>query len=105
MGRLLDSRILEGNDPDIIQKREAVVRTLFSDEMLAASGVRTLSNKEVRFRPGAYHNGSVWLFDTYLIALGLERHGYFGLAENLKERIGRVVTQFNKFPEFAKGGG
>lgn len=104
MGRLLNSRIFDGNDPEIVHKREAVIRTLFSDEMLAASGIRTLSNREVRFRPGAYHNGSVWLFDTYLIALGLERHSYYGLAESLKERIGNVVTKFNKFPEFARGG-
>lgn len=104
MGRLLNSRILEGDDPETVYKRDEVIKTLFSPEMLAASGIRTLSNKEARFRPGAYHNGSVWLFDTYLIAQGLERHGFYGLAEDLKGRLGAVVAKYHKFPEFARGG-
>ena len=104
MGRLLHSRALEGDDPEVIYKREALIKTLFSPEMLAASGIRTLSSRERRFKPGSYHNGSVWLYDTYLIALGLDRHGYFGLSEDLKQRIGKVVEKFHKFPEFARGG-
>jgi glycogen debranching enzyme len=104
MGHLLNSRILDGDDPETVRRREIIIKTLFSDEMLAAGGIRTISKKEVRFRPGAYHNGNVWLWDTGYIARGLERQGYYGLAYNLRSRVWKAVDQSKKFPEFVRGG-
>ncbi|OGH13459.1 MAG: hypothetical protein A2687_02110 [Candidatus Levybacteria bacterium RIFCSPHIGHO2_01_FULL_38_26] len=104
MGHLLNSRILDGDDPEILDKRNKVIKTLFSKEMLAASGIRTLASDEVRFWPGRYHNGNVWLWDTYYISQGLERHGFYGLSAELNRRIWSVVDKFHKFPEFARGG-
>ena len=43
---------------------------LMSDEFLAEGGIRTLSAREERFRPRAYHNGNAWGFDSYLTSLG-----------------------------------
>ncbi len=103
MGHALHSRLLLGDEPEIVSRRESVIKQLFSPEMLNASGIRTLATDEIRFRPGAYHNGSVWLWDTYFIAQGLQRHGYFGLANELTRRISRVVELTNKFPEFVRG--
>lgn len=103
MGHVLHSRLLEGDDPEIIHKREAVIQQLFSETMLNASGIRTLATDEARFRPGAYHNGSVWLWDTYLIAQGLEELGYMGLAEELELRLSNVIQETHQFPEFARG--
>ena len=104
MGHLLSSRLLDGNEPSIVEMRTAVVRTVMSETMLAASGVRTLATTEVRFRPGAYHNGSVWLWDSYFIARGLRKHGYVAEADDLVGRMLRTVTATHKFPEFARGG-
>ena len=53
MGHTLNSRLLEGNDPYITDRRQSVVRQVLSPELLCASGVRTLASDEVRFRPGA----------------------------------------------------
>jgi len=105
MGHLLNSRLLDGDDPLVVARREAVIRHLFAPDLLAVSGIRTLSSTEVRFCPGGYHTGSVWLWDTYYIAQGLERQGYYGLSQNLKERIWRVAKVTKKFPEFARGDG
>jgi glycogen debranching enzyme len=104
MGHILNSRLRDGNDPDIQHKKESVIKTLFSENMLNASGIRTLARNEKRFRPGAYHNGNVWLWDTYTISLGLERHGYNELSYELDKRIWNVVDKYRKFPEFARGG-
>lgn len=103
MGHLLHSRLLEGDDPTITRMREAIVRQLFSPEMLASSGIRTLASDEVRFRPGAYHNGSVWLWDTHFIAKGLRRHGYHQLSTLLSERLFKVIDVTKSFPEFVRG--
>ncbi len=103
MGHLLSSRLLDGNDPDIITKREALVRMLTSKEMLAASGVRTLSCSEQRFRPGAYHNGSVWLWDSYYVSRGFRKHGFVKEADDLVARLYNVIAKTHVYPEFARG--
>lgn len=101
MGHLLRSRLLAGEEYRPF--REAVIAQLFSPEMLNISGIRTLASDEIRFRPGAYHNGSVWLWDTYYIAEGLRYHGYYGLASFLAEKIHTIVNVTQKFPEYVRG--
>lgn len=103
MGHVLNSRLLEGNDPALVHMREMVVHQLFSPEMLAAGGIRTLASDEVRFRPGAYHNGSVWLWDTNATNRGLRRHSYLELSDVLGGRLLSVVETTKSFPEFVRG--
>lgn len=116
-GYLLNSHILDGNDPEIVSKREAIVKGLFKDDMLAAAGIRTLSKKTIPreqvtktypgsrcgFAPGSYHNGSVWISDNGEIASGLERHGYYGLAYEIRLRNLYACNKVGKFAEFFRG--
>lgn len=103
MGHVLNSRLLDGDDPSIVHKREAVMQHILSPEMLCHSGIRTLASDEYRFRPGAYHNGSVWLWDTYYIAKGLRRHGRVDEATDLTNRLLRVIDETHLFPEYVRG--
>jgi hypothetical protein len=57
-GWLLGSRLLD--EPQHAGRRRRLVELLLSDEFLAEGGIRTLSEREARFRPRAYHNGNVW---------------------------------------------
>src|SRR5690606_3370108 len=84
MGHLLHSRLLVGDDPELRHRRESIVRQIMSPSMRTNFGIRTLANDEVRYRPGAYHNGSIWLWDTHIIARGLHNHGYNALAGTLR---------------------
>jgi glycogen debranching enzyme len=108
MGHVLNSRLLEQADsvaaglPDA--RVEALIRTLFSPEMLAPAGIRTLSSREKRFLPGAYHCGTVWPWDNRYISRGLERHGYHGLAAELDRRVFKACEDSGSFPEFVRGG-
>jgi glycogen debranching enzyme len=103
MGHLLNSGILDGDDPEVVRKREAVIKNLFSDEMLSPSGIRTLSTDSVRYWKDAYHNGTSWPWVTYHIALGLQRYGYYGLAYELKERIWHSYDETKILPEYLSG--
>ena len=103
MGHLLHSRLLLGEDPTERKYREAVVRHLFSPQLFSFSGIRTLSTDANRFRPGAYHNGSVWVWDNYLIIQGLEMNGYFGLARFLEHIISEDITSVKRLPEYLRG--
>jgi glycogen debranching enzyme len=103
MGHLLHSRLLMGNDPNIRMRREQLIKQLFSPELLCLNGIRTLATDEVRFRPGAYHNGSCWGWDNYLIAQGLNMHGYVSLADYLEQLIVDGVDFAGRFVEFLRG--
>ncbi len=103
MGHALNSRLLKSDEPRVIAMREAVVRQLQQPELLNMSGIRTLATDEVRFRPGAYHNGSVWLWDTHHIAKGLRRLGYTTLADTLDNRLLEVAKTTRMFPEYVRG--
>jgi glycogen debranching enzyme len=101
MGQLLYSKLLDG--AELIDFREIIVSALFQAEMLCAAGIRTLGSSQYRYRPGAYHNGSSWPWDTTTIALGLHRHGYHALGWDLMRRVLAVCDAAGAFPEFARG--
>jgi glycogen debranching enzyme len=100
MGWLLRSRLLDGRE----DRQRRIVELLFSDELLAESGVRTLSRREARFRARSYHNGTVWPHDNYLISLGLEQRGFIDEAQELRRRIASCCRATRRFPEFVSGG-
>lgn len=100
MGWLLRSRLLDGRE----DRQRGIVALLFSDELLAEAGVRTLSSREARFRPRSYHNGTVWPHDNYVISLGLEHRGFVEEAAELRRRIVSLCRSTRRFPEFVAGG-
>lgn len=103
MGHALNSRLFQTNDAEVIKKRNSLIKHLLSPDMLNVSGIRTLASDEVRFRAGAYHNGSVWLWDTHHIAKGLRRLGFIHEANDLDLRILRAVNQTRMFPVYVRG--
>jgi glycogen debranching enzyme len=54
----------------------AVARQLLAPSSFNGWGVRTLDEREARYNPMSYHNGSIWPHDNALIGLGLARYGY-----------------------------
>jgi glycogen debranching enzyme len=102
MGWLLGSRLLDR--PEHAARRRRLVELLLSDEFLAEGGIRTLSAREDRFRPRAYHNGNVWGCDNYLISLGCVRQGFRDEAQELQRRLVASCRATCRFPEFVAGG-
>jgi glycogen debranching enzyme len=103
MGHLLHSRLLRGDDQDISRRREATIRQLFSPEMVGLNGIRSLASDEIRYRPGAYHNGSVWIWNNYLITQGLVSHDYDRLADYVATKLLDDAQITRRFPEYLRG--
>lgn len=103
MGHTLNSRLLESDELNILHKRDAVIQHILSPNLLNVSGIRTLASDETRFRPGAYHCGSVWLWDTHHIAKGLRRHHFHEQADDLDRRLLSVIDTTRIFPEYVRG--
>ena len=102
MGHLLHSRLLSGAEYD--DARETVIRQLFSNDMLGINGIMSISSDSYRYREGAYHNGSVWGWDNYLIAQGLRANGYFALSDFIEQRVLEVIAYSHRYVEFSCGG-
>ncbi|MCP9848625.1 glycogen debranching N-terminal domain-containing protein [Cyanobium sp. Morenito 9A2] len=54
----------------------SIARELLAPTSFNGWGVRTLDEREARFNPMSYHNGSVWPHDNAMIGLGLARYGH-----------------------------
>lgn len=102
MGRMLGSRLLDR--PALEGRRRRIVELLMSDEFLAEGGIRTLSAREARFRPRAYHNGNAWGYDSYLASLGFEQRGFVDEAQELRRRVAAACRATRRFPEYVAGG-
>ncbi|HEY6922552.1 MAG TPA: amylo-alpha-1,6-glucosidase [Steroidobacteraceae bacterium] len=48
-----------------------ITKSLGDETFFTGWGVRTLADREVRYNPMAYHNGSIWPHDNALLAFGL----------------------------------
>ncbi len=61
----------------IANERQAqrVAKTLLGSEMFSGWGIRTIGDREVRYSPMSYHDGSIWPHDNAIIAMGLSRYG------------------------------
>lgn len=53
----------------------SIARGLLAPTCFNGWGMRTLDEREARYNPMSYHNGSVWPHDNALVALGLARYG------------------------------
>jgi glycogen debranching enzyme len=108
MGHLLNSRLLDGTDETTVHMRSSLLRQLRSPELLSVSGIRTLASDEIRYREGAYHNGSSWIWDTHYIAKGARRHteepAFVEFADHLDLKILNAVETLGSFPEYVRGG-
>ncbi|MFZ4515109.1 MAG: amylo-alpha-1,6-glucosidase [Acidimicrobiia bacterium] len=105
MGALLDSAIL--SDGPVSRGFAAVVHAMFDreHEMVTPWGIRTLSpvGAADHYRPDAYHNGSIWLFDNHVMARGLHRHGWHGLAHWLNRTLVAACDELSLYPEYIRG--
>ncbi len=53
-----------------------VVKRLMAPDMFTGWGIRTFSKEMRGYNPVSFYNGSVWPYDTALIANGMKKHGF-----------------------------
>jgi glycogen debranching enzyme len=67
-------------------------------------GIRTLAEREPRYNPMSYHNGSIWPHDTSICAAGISRYGGRGNVVQILNDIFETANQFNmRLPELYCG--
>ena len=99
IGHALWSRIVaEEHIPD-------VVRRLMAPDMFTGWGIRTLSKDTRFYNPISFYNGSVWPFDTALIANGFKKHGYVQEANRLAWGLVEAAAahEYARLPEMFCG--
>jgi glycogen debranching enzyme len=87
------------------ERAAKVAATLTSADFLTGWGIRTVGEREARFNPTSYHNGSIWPHDNSLIAMGLARYGYSDLASRLTTAVldAAIHMDLRRLPELYCG--
>ena len=82
-----------------------LAQTLLSPVCFSGWGVRTVANREKRYNPMSYHNGSVWPHDNALLALGLARYGFKDQALKITHALFDAAAAFElyRLPELYCG--
>jgi len=82
-----------------------VTEQLLGEDFFCGWGIRTIPEKESRYNPMAYHNGSVWPHDNALIAEGMTRYGFTGQAMKVFSalREASLYMDQNRMPELFCG--
>ena len=82
-----------------------VAETLMSDTLFSRWGIRTLDAREARYNPLSYHRGSVWPHDNAIVAQGLSRYGFKGMAVQVMSGLYDAVLHFDlqRMPELFCG--
>lgn len=81
----------------------AIVRRLFSEDMLTSVGIRTRAVSQPQPLPGIveYHGSlTVWPMFNFMFIEGLRRHGLLQLAEQLENRLINGINTIRGFDEF-----
>ncbi len=86
-------------------RAEKIVRRLLGPDLFSGWGIRTVSNKERRYNPMSYHNGSVWPHDNALIALGFAQYGHKAAIDPLFEGMFAAASymELRRLPELFCG--
>jgi len=87
------------------QRARTVADALLGRHMFTGWGIRTLDEREARYNPLSYHNGSVWPHDNAMIALGMARYGLKHYAVDLFSALYRAAVEFDlqRMPELFCG--
>lgn len=93
-GHLLFTGILEK------EKERLLVERLFQNDLWTPFGIRTHSSLEPDFNPEAYHLGSVWPHDNWIIAQGLKARGYKKEYQRIKQAILLAYEKIGFLPEY-----
>ncbi len=77
MGYLLFAEAVSRSDAELIH------HSLSESDIYNGFAIRTLSEKEARYNPISYHNGSVWPHDNSIICDGFSKYSF-------REKIGEI---------------
>jgi glycogen debranching enzyme len=86
------------------ERAALVAAQLMSTRFSSGWGIRTLAEKEPRYNPMSYHNGSIWPHDTSICAAGISRYGGRANVVQILSDIFETANQFDmRLPELLCG--
>jgi glycogen debranching enzyme len=86
------------------ERAPIVAAQLLSDQLFSGWGIRTMATGEGAYNPIGYHVGTVWPFDTSIVAEGLRRYGFRQEATRIAMGILDASPYFNyRLPEAFAG--
>ncbi|HUE45360.1 MAG TPA: amylo-alpha-1,6-glucosidase [Aestuariivirgaceae bacterium] len=86
------------------ERADSVAEQLLAPAFNSGWGIRTLADRQARYNPMSYHNGSVWPHDSALAAAGMARHGRRDATVRLLNQTFETAVHFGmRLPELFCG--
>lgn len=87
------------------RQAERILNQMMDRSFFTGWGIRTIGEREARYNPMSYHNGSVWPHDNAMIALGMARYGHSRHCEKLFEAMfdAACYMEHRRLPELFCG--
>jgi glycogen debranching enzyme len=86
------------------ERAALVAAQLMSQRFSSGWGIRTLAEREPRYNPMSYHNGSIWPHDTSICAAGISRYGGRANVVQILNGVFETANQFSmRLPELFCG--
>ncbi len=79
------------------ERAHRVAKTLLGSDMFSGWGVRTVGEREARYSPMSYHDGSVWPHDNAIIAMGFARYGMAEQARTVMQALFEASSHMGIF--------
>jgi glycogen debranching enzyme len=100
---LLGTDLVSKDTKESKQMLEIILSNIINPNMINVSGIRSLDRREMRFKPTAYHNGKVWLWNNGEISIASAGIGLFGVSRLFRDKTDGVVSTLNMYPEMVPG--
>jgi glycogen debranching enzyme len=87
------------------QQAGSMAEAFLSERFYSGWGIRTIAEREARYNPMSYHNGSIWPHDNAVIAAGLSRYGFTELAARVMAGLFEAAAclEWSRLPELFCG--
>jgi glycogen debranching enzyme len=83
----------------------SIAERFLSERFYSGWGIRTIAEREARYNPMSYHNGSIWPHDNAIISAGLGRYGLTGMSARIMTGFYQAASclEWNRLPELFCG--
>lgn len=79
---------------------DRIISRLMEPDMLTPYGIRSMSSDDPQFDSRAYHRGSIWPHDNWIIAEGMKKLGYMDEYNRIRDAMFAAYNELGSIPEY-----
>lgn len=77
-----------------------IISRLMEPDLMTPYGIRSMSSEDPQFDSRAYHRGSIWPHDNWLIAEGMKKTGHLNEYNRIRDAMLASYEELGSIPEY-----